>query len=171
MGTIITFRVGPSDIDVLTKELSPVFDEQDLVNLDKYHIYVKMAIDGVTSPAFSGITLPPYATNFQSREAILEKSRRKFSQAKALVENKIIEWNEKESLPPASLLAKSAQEKEEKAQKPEIKQFEKIGDKEYRRFKDSAEKGWYVEVENLPIAKDQEKLTTDSSILEKILKK
>jgi hypothetical protein len=176
IGTLIAFRVGASDIETLTKEFSPVFDENDLVNLDKYHIYVKMAIDGVTSPAFSAITLPPYGINSNSRDTVVEKSRKKYSQQKEEVEQKIIEWNQKESLPPASLLQKNKEEEKKTEKKEEIKQFEKVGSKEYRRFKDSAEKGWYVETEpreeeSESKTEPKEKKTNQSGILEKMLKK
>ncbi len=171
IGTIITFRVGPSDVDILTKEFSPVFDENDLVNLDKFYIYIKMAIDGVTSPAFSAITLPPFALDTKSRDIIINKSRKKYSTKKETVEKRIIEWNKKESLPPDYLLQKQA-EKKAKEEKAEIKQFEKIKDKEYRRFLDSAEKGWYIEVEpKEKVSKSPPQKSTDSSILEKMLKK
>ncbi len=174
VGTVISFRVGSSDVDMLTKEFSPVFDENDLVNLDKYHIYVKMAIDGVTSPAFSSITLPPFASKTNSKESVIDQSRKKFSQKKEEVEKEIIEWNRKESLPPASLLAKKQEKEQEKENKSDIKQFENVNKKEYRRFKDSSEKGWYIEVEpqkdRLESEQTNKSINTDSSILGKILR-
>ena len=55
-------RIGPdhSQLDVLAGK--DLFEAIDLVNLDNYHIYVKMSIDGVTSPAFSAVTLPRFST-------------------------------------------------------------------------------------------------------------
>ncbi|MFH1749315.1 MAG: type IV secretion system DNA-binding domain-containing protein [bacterium] len=174
IGTLIAFRVGPSDVDMLTKEFSPVFDENDLVNLDKYNTYVKMAIDGVTSPAFSAITLPPFASRTASKDIVIKQSRDKFSKEKETVEKQIVDWSQKESLPPASLIAKIQKKDQEKENKTEIKQFEKIGKNEYRRFKDSTEKGWYIQVEPHESRIKQEQVNistnTDSSILEKILK-
>ncbi|MFC1656675.1 type IV secretory system conjugative DNA transfer family protein [Patescibacteria group bacterium] len=175
IGTIIAFRVGPSDVDMLTKEFSPVFDDNDLVNLDKYNIYVKMAIDGVTSPAFSAMTLPPFASRTNSKDIVIKQSREMFSKEKEAVEKQIIEWNQKESLPPASLLAKNQKKDKEKEEKKDIKQFEKVGKNEFRRFKDSSEKGWYIEVEpqleqDIKNEKPHESINTDSSILGKILK-
>ncbi len=57
VGTIISFRVGYRDAEILMKELSPVFDVSDLINLPNYSIYVKLMIDGVPSKPFSATTL------------------------------------------------------------------------------------------------------------------
>jgi hypothetical protein len=91
VGTIISFRVGAQDAPYLAKEMAPVFDETDLINLDKFHIYVKMSIDGVTSPAFSAITLPPMSYDDSYAEHILESSRMRFTKPRAEVEQIIEE--------------------------------------------------------------------------------
>ncbi|MEP7162476.1 MAG: type IV secretion system DNA-binding domain-containing protein, partial [Candidatus Moraniibacteriota bacterium] len=58
-GTIVTFRVGAADAEFLEKEFEPIFLPNDLVNLPKYNIYLKLMIDGITGDAFSATTLPP----------------------------------------------------------------------------------------------------------------
>src|SRR3989441_12392219 len=57
-GTIISFRVGLSDAELLEKEFFPEFRASDLVNLPNYHMYLKLMIDGVVSKPFSARTLP-----------------------------------------------------------------------------------------------------------------
>jgi len=42
----------------LEKEFCPEFKKEDLINLDKYRIYIKMMIDGKTTKPFSAKTLP-----------------------------------------------------------------------------------------------------------------
>ena len=59
VGTVIAFRVGAVDAEYLAKEFYPVFNEQDLINLPKYSMYLKLMIDGATSVSFSATTLPP----------------------------------------------------------------------------------------------------------------
>jgi type IV secretory pathway TraG/TraD family ATPase VirD4 len=145
IGTLICFRVGATDVDFLTKEFQPVFDDQDLINMDKHHIYIKMAIEGVTSPAFSAVTLPPFSTRTDSKDIIIKKSRTKYSKDRTQIEDEIVEWNRTESEPPALLMRQYAEKSKPEEPKPEIKQFEQIDGKDYRRFKDSAEKGWYIE--------------------------
>ncbi len=53
VGTIISFRVGALDSEYLAKEFYPVFTQDDLVNLPRYAMYLKLMIDGTASEAFS----------------------------------------------------------------------------------------------------------------------
>ena len=53
VGTLICFRVGPSDGIYLEKEFEPVFNLNDLTILPKYDIYLKLMIRGMTSTPFS----------------------------------------------------------------------------------------------------------------------
>ena len=55
-GTLISFRVGATDAEILAKEFYPVFEAMDLVNLPKYSMYLKLMIDGAGSMPFSAIT-------------------------------------------------------------------------------------------------------------------
>lgn len=52
-GTIISFRVGATDAELLAKEFYPVFDVIDVIHLPRYSMYLKLMIDGATSQAFS----------------------------------------------------------------------------------------------------------------------
>ena len=57
--TIISFRLGLQDAEILAKEFHPVFDADDLINLPNFHIYLKLMIDGVVSRPFSAVGLAP----------------------------------------------------------------------------------------------------------------
>jgi len=59
MGTLISFRLGPEDAPVIAKELEPVFQPLDLLNLPNRDIYLKLMIDGAPSRPFSATTLHP----------------------------------------------------------------------------------------------------------------
>src|SRR6266481_3906318 len=56
-GTIISFRLGLTDAEMLAGEFYPSFSARDLINLPNYHIYLKLMIDGVVSQPFSAETL------------------------------------------------------------------------------------------------------------------
>lgn len=88
-GTIASFRVGGGDADFLVKEFEPVFDNNDLVNLDKYHIYIKLLVDGVASPAFSARTFAPSEKLTGNIDKVIELSRKKYSKDRAIVEKNI----------------------------------------------------------------------------------
>lgn len=88
-GTIISFRVGGADADVLVKEFEPVFENNDMVNLDKYHIYIKLLIDGISCPAFSARTLPPVSKLTGNIDRVINLSHQKYSNARSFVEETI----------------------------------------------------------------------------------
>ncbi len=90
VGTMILFRVGGQDAEVLEKEFSPEFYIQDLVNLGFTQIYLKLMIDGITSRPFSAETLPPFPRPAESlRETIIRVSRERYGTPRSVVEEKI----------------------------------------------------------------------------------
>ena len=92
VGTLICFRVGAIDAEVLVKEFAPYVTEEDLVNLAKWQIYLKLMIDGVASAPFSANTLPPVGIKFDSREKIIRITRERYAQPRAIIEDKISRW-------------------------------------------------------------------------------
>ncbi|MFZ5684281.1 MAG: type IV secretory system conjugative DNA transfer family protein [Pseudomonadota bacterium] len=56
-GTLISFRVGPEDAQILAQEFQPTFCIEDLLNLPNRHYYLRLMIDGSPSRPFSAVTL------------------------------------------------------------------------------------------------------------------
>ncbi|HDJ30401.1 MAG TPA: hypothetical protein ENF31_00310 [bacterium] len=95
VGTIVAFRVGAEDAEYLEKEFSPEFSAEDLVNLAKYNIYIKLMIDGVAGRPFSAETLPPFQKPEKSnKEKIIKVSRERYGTPRKIVEAKIARWSE-----------------------------------------------------------------------------
>lgn len=96
VGTLISFRVGAVDAEFMEKEFEPAFMMNDLVNLPKYHIYLKLMIDGVAGDAFSATTLPPInvSETEMNREKVIRVSRERYASSKEEVEDKIKRWSE-----------------------------------------------------------------------------
>jgi len=93
VGTIVSFRVGADDAEYLEKEFLPEFEAQDLVNLAKYDVYLKLMIDGVAGRPFSAMTLPPFpASKKTNTEKIKKVSRERYGMEKGIVEEKIKKW-------------------------------------------------------------------------------
>ncbi len=91
VGTMIAFRIGAEDAEFLEKEFAPEISIEDLVNLPKYHIYLKLMIDGVTSRPFLAKTLPPFPRPEKSfKNEIIEFSRKTYGVEKSKVEKEII---------------------------------------------------------------------------------
>ena len=57
VGTLICFRVSADDAAHLAREMDPVFQPADLINLPNHHIYLRLMIDGQVSRAFSATTI------------------------------------------------------------------------------------------------------------------
>ncbi|MFH1292033.1 MAG: type IV secretion system DNA-binding domain-containing protein [bacterium] len=93
VGTLLNFRVGSTDAEILAKEFVPTFEEPDLINLAKYDIYLKLMIDGVASRPFSASTLPPIGTFTSSAEKVIRVSRERYAVERDKIENKIARWS------------------------------------------------------------------------------
>lgn len=78
VGSLISFVVGARDAAVLTKEFSQLYSEIDLVNLGKFEIVLKMAIDNMTSAPFPARTLPLPALKNENTEKIIRLSKEKY---------------------------------------------------------------------------------------------
>src|ERR1700691_5291578 len=86
VGTIITFRIGATDAEFLENEFMPEFEQQDLVNLAKANVYIKLMIDGVSSRPFSAETLPPQHLPLVSyRDVIITNSQEKYGTPRRIV--------------------------------------------------------------------------------------
>jgi len=125
VGTMITFRVGAFDAEVLEKEFTPQFTAEDLVNLGFTQIYLKLMIDGVSSQPFSASTMPPIKEPIKSfRDEVVEMSRLQFAIKRAVVEQDVMDWHKEKSQAP----------KVEPLKKTEVKKFESTPEKKIEKI-------------------------------------
>ena len=90
VGTLIVFRVGPFDAEVLETVFEPTFTPEDLVGLGIGQIYLTLMIDGVGSRPFSAETIPPIeAPSISYRDDAITQSRQKYGRTRAEVEESI----------------------------------------------------------------------------------
>ncbi len=95
VGSMIAFRVGSYDAEVLEKEFAPAFISEDIVNLGFAQIYLKLMIKGVGSAPFSAVTLPrPKMASHTFADEVIAASRAQFARARAEVEEEIRKWHE-----------------------------------------------------------------------------
>lgn len=93
VGTLIVFRVGPFDAEVLKTVFEPTFLAEDLVGLGLGQIYLTLMIDGVGSPPFSAETLPPIDTpSVTYRNDVVTSSRAHFATPREDIEKRIMAW-------------------------------------------------------------------------------
>lgn len=87
VGTMISFRVGSYDAEVLEKEFAPQFTAEDMVNLGFAQIYLKLMVDGISSSPFSAVTLPPIEEpRISYRDVAWARSRANFASPRGEVE-------------------------------------------------------------------------------------
>ena len=94
VGTLITVGVGVGDANYLQHEYTPVFNEADLLNIDKYNVYIKTIVKNEPVVPFSmdvtkDIPLEKKMYNPKLAEAIRELSRLKYGRDVQLVESEI----------------------------------------------------------------------------------
>ncbi len=94
VGTLITFRVGAADAEFLEKEFAPQFTIEDIINLPKYKIYLRLMIDGVATEPFSADALAPLAsTDFGNGEKVIEHTREAYARKREDVEEYLRIWS------------------------------------------------------------------------------
>lgn len=149
VGTILSFRVGASDASALVREFEPVFTANDLINLNNYNIYVKMAIDGVTRPAFSAVTLNlPEKEPVSIYQEIVEASRKNYANSRIDIEANMKSWNEE-------IEQSRADEIKRKVLKNQTTILNKEG-KGFYTFVDKVGQKWYI-----PKSTEEDKEKTD----------
>jgi len=113
VGTFILFRVGAADAEALVPEFSPVFTDEDILNLPKYEIYLKLMIDGVASGPFSAKGLPPLSDEEKTGnlDKVIAVSRERYAKSREIVEDRIARWHSNDE---EKLLEKSKKNLEKK---------------------------------------------------------
>ncbi|MFA6005770.1 MAG: DUF87 domain-containing protein [Patescibacteria group bacterium] len=94
VGSIIGFRVGVTDANYLQHEFSPVFNEVDLINVDRFSAYMKTNIDNDPVPPFhvdmtKDMVKEEAKRNKKVAEAIVQLSRLKYAKPVEIVEQEI----------------------------------------------------------------------------------
>ncbi|HRH30973.1 MAG TPA: type IV secretion system DNA-binding domain-containing protein [Candidatus Paceibacterota bacterium] len=93
VGSMIIYRVGSFDAQVFEKELAPAFNAEDIVNLGKYQMYLRLMINGVGSKPFSGTGMAPIKETHRSfAKEIIDSSREQFAAPRSQVEENIRSW-------------------------------------------------------------------------------
>lgn len=94
VGSLISFRTGVADANYLQHEFSPTFNEADLLNIEKYHVYIKTIVNNEPVPPFSMDVTKDIKKEMEMRNARLgdamkQLSRLKFGRDVRLVESEI----------------------------------------------------------------------------------
>lgn len=89
VGSMAIFRIGVEDAEFLEKQFLPVFNKQDLINIDNFNAYVKLLVNGQTVKPFNINVLPPEKGNSEKVAALKELSALKYGRPREEIEEEI----------------------------------------------------------------------------------
>jgi len=94
VGTLMSFRLGVTDASYIQREFQPIFSESDLINIERFHAYMKTTVNNDPVPPFSvdmtkDIEKIKEGGNEKIAQAVIQLSRLKYGRPKELVEAEI----------------------------------------------------------------------------------
>lgn len=93
VGTTISFRIGSEDAKRMEQEFEPIFTTQQLINLDKSQIALKLSIRGKATYPFLANTLSPmFVDECNSISTIQAISRERYGTKREIITDKINRW-------------------------------------------------------------------------------
>jgi energy-coupling factor transporter ATP-binding protein EcfA2 len=92
VGTLIAFRIGYADAEVMAKEFGNTFPAAALADLEQYETAVKLLEDGTNQEPFRAKTLPPLENRVGRRDKLVALSRERFATPRAVIEDKLNRW-------------------------------------------------------------------------------
>lgn len=78
-GTLVSFIIGAQDAHALSREFGQWYKEEDLVNLGRFQIVNKLAIDDLTSFPFHATTLPLPKSINKNKEKVIKVSKERYT--------------------------------------------------------------------------------------------
>ena len=91
-GSLLTFRVGQRDAEVLEKEFGSAYPAARFVDLSNYEIYAKVLHNGRHGDPFLAKTLPIWGRRHDQSLTIIRRSREKYGSQRKVVEDRIRRW-------------------------------------------------------------------------------
>ena len=94
VGTLIAFRIGNTDAEVMEKEFGNTFTASSLADLDRYEAVVKLLVNGTNREPFRAKMLPPLENRIGHKDKLIMRSRERFSTQRAKIDDKLKRWVE-----------------------------------------------------------------------------
>ena len=91
VGSMVAFRVGVPDTELLVKQYGPEFNERDLIAIDNQNAFVKLLIKGQPSRPFNMQTVKVDKGSHEVREKLKELSRLTYGRDLGDIEREILE--------------------------------------------------------------------------------
>jgi energy-coupling factor transporter ATP-binding protein EcfA2 len=92
VGTLIAFRIGSADAEIMEKEFGYEFPASMLAELERYEVVIKLLENGTNRVPFRAKMLPPLENRIGRKEKLIAQSRERFATPRALIEAKLLRW-------------------------------------------------------------------------------
>lgn len=92
VGTLISFRVGHTDAEVLQQEFGNEFLAHQIVDLNCYEAVVKLLEDGTNRQPFKARSLPPVEDRNGRPAKLVARSRERFATFRSEIEARLHRW-------------------------------------------------------------------------------
>ena len=89
VGSLVSFRVGHADAEVLHKEFGNTYPLETFTGLDRFQVIARLAEYGKVREPFCAKTLAPIEHCVGKREKLIARSREKYAVLRVNVEAKI----------------------------------------------------------------------------------
>jgi len=91
VGTMISFRLGVEDAEIIAKQFAPNVNQYDLMNIERYNAYIRLLLQNQPTKSFNIKTFPPVVGNSGIAEAIKQRSRNLYGVDRKQIEDDILE--------------------------------------------------------------------------------
>lgn len=92
VGTLISFRIGNTDAEVMEKEFGGTITGGLLTDLERYEAVVKLLESGMNYESFRATMLPPMENRVGRRNKLIARSRERFAMLRRKIEAKLERW-------------------------------------------------------------------------------
>lgn len=90
VGSIISFGLGNEDASLLAKEFGSAILPRNFIDLPRYHMILRLMVDGVVAKPFTALALPITAPKHDLKDLIIIHTRKHFCKAVEEVETDIL---------------------------------------------------------------------------------
>jgi energy-coupling factor transporter ATP-binding protein EcfA2 len=92
VGTLIAFRIGNTDAEVMEKEFGNSIPASSLADLGRCEAVVKLLENGTNLEPFRAKMLPPLENRIGRKDKLIARSRERFATSRAKIDDKLKRW-------------------------------------------------------------------------------
>jgi hypothetical protein len=92
VGSMVSFRVGDADAELLQREFGNTYRASFLRSLDNFQVCARLVENDRQGDAFTAATLAPLGKRYGRKELMMNRSRERYTERRAIVERKIGQW-------------------------------------------------------------------------------